>query len=279
MNNPIKIALKLNEGDEYEYLDVDNPYKTHCDSSEGGTSTVGKVEGDSSGTKSPIEPTTVRNQYWMDQALGGSRGFNYSMMTTKGRLGESVNVMNLLTERDVIVVPSQEPPMEEDPNMAMDPGMEGGEEMPMEDPNMGMEEDPNMAMDPGMEGGEEDPNISALMGILQSADPETIEAVKKYAEGVLKAKGGDEGMDDMGGMEEDPNMAMDPGMEGGEIPMEEDPNAAPPPQTESRKINLDEMISDYLNDTKKQSVPTVSHDIGSGGGKSLKSKMFNPLQS
>jgi len=261
MKIPLKIPLKLNEGEDYEYLDVDNPYNSHYDSSQGGTSTVGSVEGDSSETKSPIELTAVRNQYWMDRSLGGSRGFNYSMMTTKPKLGESVKVLKYLTERDVLVVPSQNPPMEEDPNMGMDMG--GEEEMSP------MEEDPNMSMGGGDMGMEEDPNVSALMQLLQSSDPDTIEAVKKYAEGITNSDEG--GGEQMPPTEEDPNMGM-----------EEDPNAtAPPPQQqmESIKRNLDEIINDYLDDIEKPITPTISKNLGSGGNSSLKSKMFNPLKS
>ena len=102
-NDPQRIPLKLHEDNEYEYLDTENPYKSHDDST---TSTVGKIEGDSSDTKSPIDTTAVRNQYWMDQSLGGGRA--YSMMTTKKKLGESVDVLKFLTERDVLVMSSQE---------------------------------------------------------------------------------------------------------------------------------------------------------------------------
>ena len=256
---PKKIPIKLDEED-YEYLDDENPYKTHDDST---VSTVGKVDGDSSDTRSPIQMKTTRNQYWMDHSLGGGRG--YSMITTKSKLGESVKILNYLTERDVIIAPPQEQPMEEE--MPME------EEVPMEDPNAEMDmEDPNAEMD-GMEEELSDPNIEALMQLLQQdADPKTIEAVKKYAEGVIKAK-----QEDMP-MEEDPNAEMDMGVEE-EMPMEEDPNAVPQnQQVESRQINLDEFINDYLDDTEKPIVPTVSHKIGSGGKSSLKSKMYNPLQ-
>ena len=267
MQYPKKIPIKLNEGENYEYLDVENPYKHSYDSSSGGTSTVGVVDGDSSETKSPIELHTVRNQYWMDRALGGGRGFNYSTITTsKDKLKESMEVLNFLTERDVIVVPSQEPPMEEDPNM----NMGGEEEMPIEnEPNadIGGEEDIPME--------EEDPNITALMQLLQqSADRKTIEAVKKYAEGVISAKGEEEPP-----MEEDPNMNM-----GGEeeMPMENDPNAgmsgAQQPQQQTENRILDEFINDYLTDTEKKQVPTVSKKTGTNSKSSLKSKMFNPLK-
>jgi len=270
---PKRIIPKLNEDEEYEYLDSENPYKSHYDSGQGGVSTVGIVDGDSSETKSPIDTTAVRNQYWMDHTMGGRRGFNYSLMTTKGGLPESVKVLKYLTERDVMIVPgeqNQEMPMEEDPNAVPMEGEEGMEEMPME-------EDPNAEMDMGAEEGmEEDPNITALMDLLQqSADPDIIEAVKKYAEGIIKSKEEDAGA---APMEEDPNMDMgaEEGME--EMPMEEDPNAMPPQQqTESRNISLDEIISDYFNDNGKTPIPTVSKNTGNLGNKTLKSKMFNPI--
>jgi septum formation inhibitor MinC len=178
------------------------------------------------------------------------------MITTKDKLQEAVRVLDYLTERDVIVVPSQDSSMEEDPNIEDDMGEE---EIPME-------EDPNVDMN--MEGESNEPNIDALMQILQQADPDTIEAVKKYAEGIIDSQGGEEEMP----TEEDMDMEEDPNME-----MEEDPNATPTQQTESR--NIEEVINDYL-DTKyeKEFVPTVSKNIGNVDKNSLKSKMFNPLK-
>jgi hypothetical protein len=272
--HPRKIALKLNEDDDYEYLEIKNPYKKFYDSSNGGTSTVGVVDGDSSETKSPVDTTAVRNNYWLDAAQGSGRRINCAIMTTtKGKLQESLRVLEILTERDVIVVPSKNPPTA-DPNAGMqDPNAAPGGDpnagmvdpnAPMGDPNAGMM-DPNAAMGGDQNAATGDPNIAALMQVLQqSPDPETVEAVKKYAEGIIKAK--------MGDAQNAPSAVPQQGV---------DPNAAaaPPQQMESRQRNIDEIISDYLEDSdKRNNMPTVSKNLGSNNKSALKTKMFQPLQ-
>jgi hypothetical protein len=166
-----------------------------------------------------------------------------------------IKKLGLVEDRTLLRLPNNNggdalSPMGDDPNAQ--PPMDGMEQPPMEGEDM--EGAPDDMGDENMEGDApptiDDPNIAELVDLLQ-ANSDKAEAVLKYAKGII------------GDTNQQP-------------PVDQGGEEMPPPDNglpESRNIDLDEMISDIMeNDKNKNIKSTISRPILPMN--TMKSKMF-----